>query len=32
MYQNDMIGVILVYLYVAVLLVVTEKLMKKNIP
>jgi len=30
MYQNDMIGVILVYLYVAVLLVVTEKLMKKD--
>jgi dolichol kinase len=29
MFQNDLVGVILVYLYVAILLIISEKLMKK---
>lgn len=32
MFQNDFIGVVLVYLYVAVLLIVTEKLLSKRYP
>jgi dolichol kinase len=30
MYQNDLTGVILVYLYVAILLIISEKLLKKH--